>query len=139
MSKEKEQLEEQLSVLASRLDTWKKLVEHPGWKMLKELAEHERNIRQQAVCLTPINEMSQAFAQEFYKGEFSGIALVLTKPEAQIELLTVERASLMVQLENEDEMEAAISAAGRSRVDQRDWYGGEPADDASDDERGSSG
>ena len=112
----KDELEEQRSEVASDLSVWRSFIEHAGWKMLQEAQQEQMEVRKSVVMSTCLNPDSNVYAQEFIKGQFSGIEQLLRYPEDKIEeakrLLTV----LDVKLENHYETEAARKPA-ESRVD----------------------
>lgn len=126
MSEKREDLEGKLSEAATEAHEWKTLMESPGWARLQDFLQSQMNLRQQAVCRTPINMEFSAFAQEFYKGEFNGIELALLTPQTQFDEAEIRRKALVVELEIEDETEADMATASGSRIG-RNPFGGEPA------------
>lgn len=125
MSQRSDALEEQLSEAQSRVSIWKTLLDHLGWKTLLEELGQENYTRQTVVCSTPLNPDSNIYAQEFIKGQFSGVEHTLQYPVEQLEAAKREVALLTKQLENENEIEARIPAY-ESRVDTPEYRGDEP-------------
>ena len=87
-------LESRRVELGEALHLWKALSEHRGWQMLYKLAEEQRAMRQNTVCLTPVSSFGEVLAQEFAKGEVSGLALLITLPEVQMDIVEAEIKSL---------------------------------------------
>lgn len=128
MSDKADVLESQLSEESARMTLWRSFMEHPGWPEFARLLNEQMNTRQQVICLTPINSEFSAFAQEYFKGEFSGIKTALDLPQAQLDEAKREVTIANQLLENENETEARISAASASRVDDvREPFGGDPS------------
>jgi hypothetical protein len=123
----KDELEGRLSQLASHLTTWRSFVEHPGWKLFEQIAKEQRFGRL-LVLAEPCEGMGVVLKQEFMKGEASGIYLMMKMPENQLEMLKIEMAALetAVQLEETHERQMEVSASEPGRVDDVNWWGGEP-------------
>jgi hypothetical protein len=117
MSEKIEELESQLSAAAEEAHLWKSLMDHPAWEKYVAFLSEQAELRAKVCMLTPINNEYSAFAQEMYKGEYGGIKLALSTPETQFELADLKRKSLIIELENENEMETRISAVGTDRLD----------------------
>lgn len=123
MSETKGELEEQRSEAASDISIWRSFLKHAGWKMLVTAQQEQMEVRKSVVMGTCLNPDSNVYAQEFLKGEFSGISQLLRYPEDQIEEAKRLLAILDVKLENRYEDEVAARPA-KSRVDTDDHFGG---------------
>ena len=123
--KTREDLEVELRRAIEDQHMWKSFMEHPGWKKFESFLKEQADLRKQAVVLTPINSVGQAFSQEFYKGECQGISTALETPRAQLELAQMERRITDKQLEIEDEPEDEVSAEFAGRLDGSP-FGGSP-------------
>jgi len=123
MSEKREELEGQLSEMASLATTWKSFMEHPGWELYNRILREQMNLRQQTVCLTPISSENTVYAQEYYKGEFSGIGMALAIPQSQYELVDLRRKTLVKELEIEDDVESEMAARESGRESR---IGGDP-------------
>ena len=114
----KDELAGQLSQKASILSVLKELVDHPGWKVHNEILNSQMDLRKGEILLKPLQSTEAVYAQEFSKGEISGLALAQISVHAQIETLRYEIQAATIHLENYNEMEARkADDAGRSRVD----------------------
>lgn len=122
MSDRISELEEMLSEEADAVSYWRSLLDSAGWRKLLREMRTASDIRKEVVCTTPIHHENGVMAQEFFKGEFSGIEQVLKYPEQQLESAKTRVAILQSQLENEREIEARASAV-ESRVDTGDNFG----------------
>jgi hypothetical protein len=120
---ERDALETRRSEEASRMSMWKSFMAHPGWEEFKRLLEQDMKIRQQVICTTPVNTERGVFAQEFFKGEFSGINTALEFPQTQYETAKRETSILDAQLENEYEADERVARATKSRVDTDKHFG----------------
>ena len=120
---ERDQLETRLSEEASRMAMWRSFMDHPGWAEYQRLLRQEMQIRQQVICTTPVNTERGVFAQEFFKGEFSGTNTALEFPQTQYENAKRETSLLNAQLENEYEADERVARATKSRVDTGDHFG----------------
>lgn len=112
----KAELEEELSQLSSEAAMWKALLDHPAWEHYFNFIEKQMNMRQVTVCLTPINTEYSAFAQEFFKGEFSGMRKALTLPATEMEQANQRQVIIRKELENY-ESETAVDSEFASRID----------------------
>lgn len=123
MSK-RDDIQARISSVGSQKSVWTSLLEHPGWKLFIKTVLEQKQSRQGEVFLRPLKDMDEVPAQEFMKGEISGLALVEVLAQTQIEMLNLELKTLNLQLETEDVREKAASKpdAG-SRVDSDDWHG----------------
>lgn len=119
---DRDALEMQLSEAASRMSLWRSLMESPAWKEFVRLQTEQMRIRQAVVLTTPLNPDSNIYAQEFLKGEFSGVQSALEFPQNQFEAAKRDVSMLNVQLENYDDAEAAREPP-KSRVDTDDHFG----------------
>lgn len=72
--------------ITEALKDYKDLMEHRGWKRLVEIAKAQQHERSQRVILTPLESQDQALAQEFMKGEFAGIGVLLAIPQTEVDL-----------------------------------------------------
>lgn len=113
----KEELEGELQRAANDEHVWKTFMEHPGWAKLSAFLKEQMDLRKQAVVLTPINSVGQAFSQEFYKGECQGISTALETPRAQLEMAQMERRIATKSLEIEDEPEDEVASEFAGRLD----------------------
>lgn len=118
-----DELEAKLSEAASEEAIWKSFMDHPGWEKYQAFLQEQMISRQTVVCLTPINTEYSAFAQEFFKGEFSGIRTALSTPVTQREYFRQQVTILQKDLEKY-ETETNVDTAFASRLD-GDPFGGE--------------
>ena len=58
------------------------LIEHPGWKMLQEIAASQTGNRKNNILLKPTE---QPYEQEYMKGEVQGIEMLMKIPASMIE------------------------------------------------------
>lgn len=68
----------------SALIEFKELTQLRGWKRLVEIAKAQQEVRKNAVILTPMGKLDNALEQEFMKGEYAGIGMLLLIPEIEI-------------------------------------------------------
>ena len=80
MSEKREELEGELSQVASSAQTWKSFLEHPGFALYERMLTEQIALRQTTVCLTPVNSEYTPFTQEYYKGEASGMIKAMDIP-----------------------------------------------------------
>ena len=118
MREKRDKREAELSEMASLAKTWKDLMEHPGWALYEMFMREQQSLRAHTVMMTPIAGEFTIYAQEYFKGEYGGIALSLSTPSAQFEQADLRRKVLTKELEIEDEVEAQLAAgeSGSSRV-----------------------
>lgn len=121
-AEERDSLENQLSQAASEMDLWRSLQKHPGWELFKGRLLQHMQIRSTVVMTTPLNVDSNVYAQEFLKGEFSGLQTAIDFPQSQFDERKREATLLRAQLENYDDAEIAARPA-KSRVDTDDNFG----------------
>ncbi len=57
---------------------------HPGWDLLLQVVNAQLKLRTQRVLLTPLETLDGALAQEFQKGEISGLSLAVALPDGLI-------------------------------------------------------
>lgn len=128
MSRERNEIEDRIQAAMEEEHLWKSFMDHPGWAKFEHILRQQMNLRQQSVCLTPIQSVGQSFSQEFYKGEFGGIGLALATPQAQLELAQMERRTSTKELEIEDDAEAEVASTSSGfgdRIDGDPFGGGE--------------
>lgn len=123
MSEKSDTLEVQVSEVSGRIALWRSLMDHPAWPEFKRMLEELSYTRQVVVCTTPLSNEMNIYAQEFLKGEFSGIDTALKLPQTQLDEANREIALLNKELENELEAEAR-ERPYESRVDTREHFGG---------------
>ena len=111
-------LAEEISDKASYLAVWRSFVDHPGWKLFHDLLEEQKNSRKGEILFKPLKDSEALYAQEFMKGEISGLTLAQVGPFALIEGLKADVQVSEAKLEQENERESQ-STDGRnaSRVD----------------------
>ncbi len=85
------------------LRDFKDLIKSKGWKRLSEVGQAQQEVRKHAVILTPLKELDNALEQEFMKGEYAGIGLLLAIPETEISKYNELIKLNQVKKENEDE------------------------------------
>lgn len=125
MSK-KDDLEGELSEKASLLASWKSLIASPAWKLYESAALTQRQTRL-LMLADQVTTMGGIFAEQFIKGEASGLGLAAKFPQIQIDMLEMEvkRLRMAVDLEEAHEKQVAVRAECAGRVDNgSDWYGG---------------
>lgn len=71
----------------------KNLTESAGWLWLMEVGEQQRVGRTDEIILKPLPNLDSALAQEFAKGEISGIRLFFEIPKARIGSLEAQLAA----------------------------------------------
>lgn len=126
MSEKIDELAGQLGEKSSTLSILKSFVEHPGWELHAKMLEEQQNSRKGEVLFKPLAGDNSVYAQEFMKGEISGLALAQVAPHTQIEVLKLEIKTLQAQLEREDEIEKRTAdVSRRDRVDDPEWTGGD--------------
>lgn len=79
------------------LDMWRSLLAHPGWHELERIADEQRAVR----LATIINGVTDLREEDKQRGEYLGIGLLTSVPQAQIDALSVELDNM--KQENEDE------------------------------------
>lgn len=123
MSEKLDALEAGLSENGSELAVWRSLMEHPGWALMEKRLDTERKMRALAVSAQSVRSVGEVFAQEYMKGEASGLGLALSMPQTEVEQLELEARKLEVLIEGErNALKAEARADERSRV---------PSDDGS--------
>lgn len=126
MSEKLDALEGQLSSLSEQIHTLEKLMEQPGWNVFLNTLAAQSKEREGAVLLKPLNDTGAVYAQEFMKGEVSGLLLAQVLVPTMVEDLRRQRSTTEVQLENQHESEKVGTDAGSgSRVDDEQWHGGD--------------
>lgn len=85
------------------LQDFKELKETKGWKRFLEIAKAQQEVRKHAVILVPLEHLDEALSQEFMKGEYAGIGLLLAIPETEISKYAELIKANEVDKENEDE------------------------------------
>lgn len=78
----KKMTQEQLSEAIKAKREMELLTSLPGWKSIVQIAKHQLQLRENSVLLKPT---SNAFEQEYQKGEIQGIKLFLQYPETLLE------------------------------------------------------
>lgn len=68
----------------SALLDFKAMLKTKGWKRLLEIGKGQQEVRKHSVILTPLKLIDDALSQEFMKGEYAGIGLLLAIPETEI-------------------------------------------------------
>lgn len=116
MSEKRDELEGELSSVASLANTWKSFMEHPGWGLFRTILEEQQMLRAHTVMMQPIAGEFTTYAQEYFKGEYGGIGLSLTTPQAQFEQADMRRKVLTKELEIEDDVEKEMDRDVPSRV-----------------------
>ena len=123
MSEKLDALEAGLSENGSDVATWRSLMEHPGWALMEKRLDHDRRMRALAITANSVRSVGEVFAQEFLKGEASGLGHALSMPQTELEQLELEAKKLAVLIEGErDAIKSKERADERSRV---------PSDDGS--------
>lgn len=116
-------LEGKISDKRSQLVLWRGLVEHPGWNLFGKLLASQVDMRKGEILLRPLKNLDEVCAQEFMKGEVSGLSLSQVTAYSVIETLQAEIRTLEFNLENENaKADAYPSDAGGSRVDNERFY-----------------
>lgn len=64
---------------------FKDLIVTKGWKRLLEIGKAQRKFRMQNVCLNPLEKLDGALGQEFMKGEYAGMGILMAIPETEID------------------------------------------------------
>ena len=121
MSEKINALEDELGQAAEVLSHWESLLEHPGWHRLATLVESNIGFRMPEI-MRPLGTFGETLAQEFAKGEISGMKMILILPQAQIEMLRADHKRVNVQLEQEMEHEITEKARSGSRVDDDNFW-----------------
>lgn len=94
------------------------MVQGPGWKLLMQTMKDQRDLRLGEYAFKPLDSADKIYAQEFIKGEVSGLALAMVTPEAMIQVLSQQISLDNAQRENREQLEEQKAAdARRSRVD----------------------
>lgn len=96
---ERDELNDRALEIGEELSTWASLMKHPGWHKLLEFAFAQQDNRVKHTMLNPCLALDDALPQEFMKGEFSGIGLVLKFPEVEKERLQAEAERIERELE----------------------------------------
>lgn len=114
-----EDFAEEFSGKASEYATLRGLTEHPGWELFHKMLEEQKVARLGTFAFRPLAGMDEVPAQEFTKGEYSGLALAQVALFAHMETLKSEIEAVQKLQEKKDELEKQNSdAASRSgRVD----------------------
>ena len=73
---------EQLTEARKQKRVMEELVEHPGWKMLQEIAAAQTLNRKNNILLKPTES---PYEQEYMKGEVQGMELLMKVPSSMIE------------------------------------------------------
>lgn len=98
------------------------LIEHPGWKLYASMLEEQKNLRFGEYAYKPLASADQMPAEQFNKGECSGLALALVTPHAAIETLNQQIKVQTVKQEMNDAAEKKRADGARaSRVDGQ-WH-----------------
>lgn len=123
MSERLDALEAGLSENGGDIATWRSFMEHPGWALMEKRLDHDRKMRALAITANSVRSVGEVFAQEFLKGEASGLGHALSMPQTELEQLELEAKKLAVLIEGErDAVKMEARAGERSRV---------PSDDGS--------
>lgn len=118
MNEKQARLEGEISQKASNLATLRSFTEHPGFAIFHKIMEGQKDLRKGEILYKPLQNSEALYAQEFMKGEISGLTLSQISVFAQIETLKSDLQAATFQLENERELAKEKSEAdGRSRVD----------------------
>ena len=121
------ELGEILSDKASQVRSLKDLLDHPAWRVYRAALMEQEVGRRGTILLQPLKALDEALAQEFMKGEVSGLNIALITPGVIIEQLEADIRVLNIQLEqkNEDDVVEAVqqpAGGSRSRVDDERFY-----------------
>lgn len=73
---------EQVTEARKQKRIMEELIEHPGWKMLQEIAAAQTGNRKNNILLKPTES---PYEQEYMKGEVQGIELMLKIPSSMVE------------------------------------------------------
>ena len=99
---DRDELEAQAAELGSELSLLRELLEHPAWARIATIIDGQVNERTRLVMNTQLQSLEQALGQEFMKGEVSGIKLIKSLPELEIERLQLEIDALNKQVQGDD-------------------------------------
>lgn len=125
MSEERDAIAGKLSQTASVLAVWRGFLEHPGWALYSKMLQEQADGRKGEILLKPLKNAEALYAQEFSKGEISGLMLATVSPFAVLEGLKSEVEALEKLEEKQNELEKVrTDAASGSRVDDERFYGG---------------
>jgi hypothetical protein len=102
--------EDKYAEMSSELALWKSLLAHPAWKTLDKIAEGQINERARTLLHSPLQKMDDALAQEFTKGEASGIELFKSIPQVEYERIESDLQNL--EKEQEDETRSGSTSSG---------------------------
>ena len=103
MSAKLDSLEGERSQKASLLSELSSLVEHSGWKVFAQTLESQKTGRIGEILLRPLKSADEIYAQEFVKGEVSGLTLAQVSVFSMIESLKAEIRVLDQKVEVESE------------------------------------
>ena len=119
MSEETDAMAGEISQSASLLSTLHSFTEHAGWKVFNEMLDEQKNSRLGQFAFKPLNSMDEVLAQEFMKGEMSGLSLAQVALFAYMETLksSIELANAKLEKENEQERIRTDDAGRVGRVD----------------------
>lgn len=125
MSEKSDKLAGEISQKGSLLAVLRGLTEHPGWELYMQVLISQQDARKGEILLKPLGSTEAVYAQEFMKGEISGLVLAQVSIFAQIEGLRADLQVTETKLEIENELEKARTDGGeQSRVDDPNWHGG---------------
>lgn len=124
MSEKTDKMAGEISNKGSLLAVLRGLTEHPGWAIYSGMLQDQQDIRKGEVLLKPLPSTEAVYAQEFMKGEISGLSLAQISLFAHIEQLRSDVQVSEAKLERENELEKERTTRGsESRVD-GDAFGG---------------
>jgi hypothetical protein len=99
MDQDQQEAETPLRDLQEELSSLKKLHESPVFQRLLDIAKVQIQSRQDTIILRPLENRDQILAQEYSKGECSGIKLFTQLPLTLMESLETEIAERLRQEE----------------------------------------
>ena len=91
--------DEETRELQEELSRLKALVTTAGWKYLEKIAAAQVEHRRNSYELRPLSSLDETLAQEYQKGEVSGIRLFVQLPSLRISALEEE---LMTEGESDE-------------------------------------
>jgi hypothetical protein len=89
-----------MDLLQEELQLWRGLIMHDAWKKLEATLKEQQSSRIQRVMLNPLQTQDEALEQEFVKGEYAALGLILELPYTMVDNLETELGKQKVEAQD---------------------------------------
>jgi hypothetical protein len=111
------QIESEISDKAGDVATFKQMEESPAWQLVYNQLEQQIRDRSLVIVMSPLEDGTAVYRQEFMKGEVAGLGLAKNLPRLAREAAELELSRLHEELKETPNDSQEKNPAGTSRVD----------------------